>query len=362
MVTMNDIAARAGVSQTTVSFVLSGRENGIKLTEETRQRVLSVAQEMGYRRNELARAMVTGKSRVIGLLTYDGHNQQEHTWNMLGGALDEAALHGYATKIVHLPFDGSRAAKLEIIRSCRSWRLDALVSITLWPDDVELLVNEIDAGQCPIAYVENAPPDENAIRICSDDKSGMRTGLEHLTSLGHRRIAFLSGPHDHPIALARVQIFQTMAREMKLTVSVRSTAYSSWNNVGLIEQAAHALLDQSKPPSAIFCAGDGLAMVVMRMVRQLGRSVPADLSVVGFGNFMMARFADPPLTSIKQPFSVMGRVAVKRLLSLIEPKSGDGSQVIGSPVIGSPTFAAASPGALGASLVVRQSTGPAAQN
>ena len=350
MVTMNDIAARAGVSQTTVSFVLSGRDNGIKLTEETRQRVLSVAQEMGYRRNELARAMVTGKSRVIGLLTYDGHNQQEHVWNILGGALDEAALHGYATKIVHLPFEGTREEKLEIIRSCRAWRLDALVSITLWPSELELLVQEIDSTRCPIVYVENAPSDENAIRICSDDEGGMRAGLEHLTALGHRRIAFLSGPDDHPIAIARVQMFQTMAREMKLSVSAHSTAYSSWGDVGLMEQGAQALLNVPKPPSAIFCAGDAIAMIVMRVARQLGKSVPTDLSVIGFANFLMARYADPSLTSIRQPFNTMGSMAIKRLLSLIEPKSVD------EP----PMIAASTQDALDASLVVRQSTGPAA--
>jgi LacI family transcriptional regulator len=348
MVTMNDIAARAGVSQTTVSFVLSGRENGVKISEETRRRVLSVAQELGYQRNELARAMVTGKSRVIGLLNYDT-DQQEHIWAMLGGALDEAALHGYATKIVHLPFEGSREDVLEVIRSCRAWRLDALVSVALWPRELEVLTNEIDSTRCPVAYIENAPDDENAIRVCGDDESGMRAGLEHLVSLGHRRIAFLSGPPDHPVATARVQSFKTLMREMKLPLNAQSIAYSSWGEVKPMEQASIALLNSSRPPTAIFCAGDALAMIAMRVARECGRNVPADLSVLGFGNFLMAKFADPPLSSIRQPFSAMGQVAVKHILSLLEPNS----ETHLAAVVDTRQ-------SLKSTLVSRQSTGPAA--
>jgi LacI family transcriptional regulator len=348
MVTMNDIAARAGVSQTTVSFVLSGRENGVKLSEETRQRVLSVAQEMGYQRNELARAMVTGKSRVIGLLNYDT-DQQEHIWAMLGGALDEAALHGYATKIVHLPFDGSREEVLEVIRSCRAWRLDALVSVALWPRELELLANEIDTAQCPVAYIENGPDDKDSIRICGNDESGMRAGLEHLVSLGHRRIAFLSGPQEHPVATTRVESFRAIAREMKLPLSAHSTAYSDWAHIGKIEQAANALLNVPKPPTAIFCIGDAQAMIVMRVARQLGKNVPGDLSVVGYGNFLMSKFADPPLTTIRQPFSAMGQIAIKSILSIIEPKSEAKLPTVDD-----------TNEALKSHLVLRQSTGPAA--
>lgn len=340
--TIWDVARAAGVTDATVSNVLNGKG---RTSETTRQRVLEAAANLGYRRDEVARAMVVGHNRVIGLLTYNG--TPENIANIIGGALDEAATDGYATKILHLPFHGKREDTLEMLQRCRSWRLAGLVAINLKPECLALLHEEMEKSPCPIAHVECAPEGKDAICVYSDDEGAIREALEYVVALGHRQIAYLSGVEGNKIAIKRIEIFRRLAGEMGLPIAAQSTHFSDWGNSEIISQAVLNLLHVPQRPTALLCAGDALAMVALRVARQQGLVVPDDLSVIGFGNFDLVKFSDPALTTISQPFNKMGSVAVKRILSLLSEKST------------LPETNNSSCDILSTRLIIRESTGPA---
>ena len=318
-ITQKQIAEALGVSHQLVSFALNG---GGTVSEARRREIVEAAHAMGYRRNELARAMVTGKSRILGLVTYS--DTVEHIATIIAGALDEAVKDGYAVKVLHLPFNGTPEEVQEIAHRCTAWRLDGVVAVTLLPRVLDVLTPELRASGCPVAYVENSFSNDEDILVRTDDRSSFRAAVEHLVALGHRRIAHICGPDEDPISQARSALFLDVLREFELPVGPRSliqTHPSLWIHRESIERAAHAMIEAPERPSAVVCSGDAAAMIVMRVARRRGLQVPEQLSVMGFGNFALGAHADPPLTTIAQPFREMGRLATRRLIEQISSNS-----------------------------------------
>lgn len=342
-VTQKAIADRLGVSRQLVTFALNG---GGTVSEQKRREILEVAEEMGYRRNELARAMMTGKSRVLGVLAYDSSTEQIAT--IIAGAIDETAPAGYSTKVVHLPFRGSREELNEVLHRCVSWRLDGIMAVSINSDAIELLEQEMGRSQCPVVYVENSGTIEDATSIDSDIQGGFRAAIEHLISLGHQRICHLSGPSQHALTHERNIVFRQVLEEFGLDSSQAITE-AHWSDAALVEKAILSQIAVPNGPTAFICAGDGAAMVVLRTLRNHGYNVPYDFSVIGLGNFNLSSYADPPLTTIAQPFRDMGRLAARRLLRAVEHTE---HQNVGI---------ASSQDSIGCTLVVRSSTAPPRQ-
>ncbi len=342
-VTQKHIAQSLGVSHQLVSYALNG---GGSISQERRREVLAAAQEMGYRRNELARAMVTGRSHILGLLTYN--DSGEHIATVVSGALDEATRAGYAVKVLHISHQGSMDELRDVAHRCSAWQLDGALAVALKPDAIAVFAAELASIGCPVAYVENVDWPTSML-VKTDDHSAFRAAVEHLVALGHRHIVHLSGP-NHPLTTARNAIFLEMLREFDLPVDVQSLIANhpvDWADRETIEAITHALLDRSPRPSAVICAGDASAMIVMRVAQQRGFQVPGDLSVIGFGNFGLAAHAYPPLTSIAQPFREMGRLTAQRLLEYIAEDESESS-----------SRPAHKTDELPAHLIVRESTAP----
>lgn len=320
-VTMNDIAARVGVSQATVSYVLNDRSTGIKVREETRRRILDVAAEMGYRRNDLARAMVTGKTFVFGFLTRNP--SEEGASRIMVGAHEEASRNGYLIKLIHVPYGDDFRPFIE--RAMEQRPAGVLVQ-NLSLDALECLHSEVSRFNIPVALMDDPPPADWGARVVSDDAAGARAAVEHLCALGHRRIAFVSAQYASTLSLARAAIFRQEMQRAGLPVTDDDILYTDWRKGDVIEREVGALLTRPGPrPTALLCAGDMIAMVAQRAARLAGMTLPRDLSVVGFADFVMATYADPPLTTVAQPFEEIGRVAVRRLLEFqtgSEPASG----------------------------------------
>lgn len=314
---MNDIAERTGLSRATVSYVLNGRHQK-RLGQETRDRVLAAAAEMGYRSNELARAVATGKSRTLGILT----NQEigEPQARTIGGALAEATRHGYSTKLMHVPFNADEEEATHVLQLCTSWRLDGALVIGLSDPHVELLRDEMAHGDRPVAFVGAMPP-ENSIGAYSDDVAAWRLAVQHLVDLGHRRIAHLGARPDSKLSQSRSASCLQMLREFGLPVDEHSNTFTSWADSQVIAEGLQRLLDAPHRPTALLCAGDSLAMVTLYEARKRGLSVPHDLSVIGFGDLSTAPYTDPPLTSIAEPIEETARHAVRQLLARIEGES-----------------------------------------
>jgi DNA-binding LacI/PurR family transcriptional regulator len=271
---------------------------------------------MGYRRNELARAMVSGKSNVVGLLTSVGGS--ETVMRIIEGALDEAAARGYITKILRLPYYATLEQVRDGVELCTAWQLDGVVAVGLREDVLACLSREIESNRRPVAYIESFPQGSPEIRVGSDDAGGIRLGLEHLAALGHRSIAFLGGAPESSISQGRrASLRPVFARRWGCRWTGRLVVHSDWGRAAVIEEAALRILNAAPRPTAIFCMSDAAAMVTLRWRGGSGLSLPAQLSVVGYGNAALSAYADPALTTIAQPFGEMGRIAVQRLLAHI---------------------------------------------
>ncbi len=342
-ITMADIAKEAGVSRATASYVLNDRATAVRISAKTRQRVLDAARNLGYRRNELARAMVTGKNHVLGVLARNPGPEPKA--RLLEGVQEEADASGYFVKLLHHP---DQEDIHEVARRCVEQRLAGL--IVLRPSQVALAELYVDLAHygIPLALVDDSVTQPGTISVTSDDMQGCRLAVAHLAALGHQRIALIEGKRQ-PNPLLREAAFRQAMRDHSLPVPKSFIVYADWN----LEQTERAVTDlfsvRQDPPTALFCsAGDPFAAVAIRALRRSGRCVPEDVSVVGYSDLLLATCLDPPLTTIAQPFHEIGRIAVRRLLARLA-NQGE-----------TPTDSAAA-SLLPTQLIVRESTGLAVQ-
>jgi DNA-binding LacI/PurR family transcriptional regulator len=321
MVTMNDIAVRLGVSRATVSYVINERETGISIRDETRQRILATALEMGYYRNDLARAVVTGKNYVLGF--FDHNPGSEVSSRVMLGAQEEADKSGYFIK----QFSFMAGCDYTVpVRRCIEQRLAGVLAISFNEAALQHLHDETTPFNMPVVLLDDSPPQPWAARVLSDSEQGLRLGLEHLVSQGHRRIGFISAQHGGPLSEIRATQFRELCTQMSLTFDESHMVWTDWEVPEIIEDGVRSLLGREGRPTAIMCAGDKIALIAQRAARSIGLRLPQDLSIVGFADYVFAPYADPPLTTISQPFEEMGRIATRRLLKAIAGQD-DGPEV-----------------------------------
>jgi DNA-binding LacI/PurR family transcriptional regulator len=316
---MQDIADAAGVSRPTVSYVLNGRREGVFVGEETRERVLEAARALGYRRNELARAIVTGRNTMLGFLA--ALPEAEATARMMSGALDEADAHGYTLKVLRL---SGRTLDPSTIERCVELRLAGVLAIYLDGESLGRLHDELARHQIPLAVLEREGAPAWGVGVVTDDAQAMRLAIEHLKQLGHRRVALLS-QSGSAVFESREEAFRTVMRECGMQVLAGSVARVALepgsHGHDEIEERARRFLQRppASRPTAIIGVTDHIAMLAMRAAHRAGRRVPGDISFVGFGNLEMAPFAFPALTSVALPFGDIGRAAVRLVLGRAVP-------------------------------------------
>lgn len=307
---MSDIARKAGVSRMTASCVLNERQDDRIVRDDTRQRVLQAAAEMGYRRNELARAMVTGKNRVLGFLA--AQPETEYVARMLSGALEEAEARDYSVKVLRI---GDEASTRRALQRCSETRLAGIITVYMRDDLLNHLHDEMARYRIPLARLDSSSTRPWGVRVTSDDETGGRLAVEHLVSLGHRHIAFVSGSPGTSTGIARESGFRQAMEQSGLEVLPGYICHGYWEPARTEQVTKELLANAPQRPTAIVCANDEIAMAVLRTARRHGLRVPEDLSVVGFADLSVARMADPPLTTIMQPFWGMGQVAARWLIA-----------------------------------------------
>jgi len=327
MATMSDIARTAGVSRTAVSAVLNdGSLENVRIAPETRQRILDTAEELGYRPNRIARAVALGKTRMIGYLVDEP--RYEPYWNIIVGALGAAEELGFTLKLLSV----THPTLAERVRECVELRLGGLVVRV--SGSKRLIFEEANRARIPVVTVDEGKPQPFGIRVTSDDALGVRAALDHLTALGHRRIAFISSgfpqlyltrgdPGD--VGTAREELFrqEMSARGLYLpegyvthdTVMVFGPRAELSIDDSSARAAAHALLTHSEGrPTAIFCWRDETAIFAIRECLRQGLSVPGDISIIGFSDISAARLFEPSLSTVKTPWESIGSLAIHQLV------------------------------------------------
>jgi len=331
LITISDVAAHAKVSRATVSNVLNERNTAVKISDITRARVLETAAELGYRRNELARAVTTGKTPMLGFWVMQSN--REPVVRVLSGAMKEADDNDYFIKM--LGFD-NRTLDSRTIERCVEWRLAGIIAFHAPEDTMRHLLPQIHQTGIPFVMVDSQHPPAGCVNIEADHQGGITAVVEHLVALGHRRIAFLAGhrKEEDSISGAREMAYRNAMARLGLGRECY-VEHGDWRDdsdweTGTTAAAARRLLRASPRPTAIACAGDHIAMIVMRLAADGGVSVPHQLSVTGFDDVMAATLYTPPLTTVAQPFEEIGRCAVRHLIA---PTTHPLSQVLPAHLI-----------------------------
>jgi DNA-binding LacI/PurR family transcriptional regulator len=303
--TMRDIAAVAGVSQSTVSRVLNDVSTSVPITEATRERVIQAARTLGYRPNPLARGLRGAPTMLLGAVVRDFGDP------FFAGAIEalavESARRGYNVVLGHGRLDEawSLPAVLET-RHC-----DAIVLLGDMQDQPRLL-EDLGHSVVPVVALWQGSSPLLFPTVDVDNDAGIRIGLEHLVAIGHERIAMVSAqlPGDNP------QRRDAFIRFMTRRFSGVHPDYIQDvpNTMAGGEAALDALLELDEPPTALVTSTDLVAIGVLHAAYSRGRLVPRELSVVGFDDIPIAAHTAPALTTLRMPITEMVREGVRQAI------------------------------------------------
>jgi len=302
---MEDVARVAGVSHQTVSRVLNDFP---AIRPETRARVLAAIEELGYRRNTAARALVTRRSGRIGVITAD-MNHFGPASIMLG--LESASrAAGYGLSLAGLP-EISATSLRQAVDQVLDQAVEAVVMVVAHQEALRL-AQSLHIG-VPLVVVEG---DLSATPLTAgvDQIAGARLAINHLLDLGHRTVVHLPGPADWLEAAARREGWR-MALEERGAVVPELMVEGDWTSRSGY-QSTRAMLARSAP-TAVFAANDQMALGLLLAIHEAGLRVPEDVSVVGFDDVPESGYYTPPLTTVRQDFPELGKHVMSLVLRVL---------------------------------------------
>lgn len=306
--TIRDVAQLAGVSPGTVSKALNGRG---QLREETRTRVQSAAEELGFQPNHLARSLIEGRTYTVGVLTSDSFGR--FTMPVMEGIEDSLG----AGQLSTLLCDGRGDALRErhYLQGLLNRRVDGLV-VTGRRSDARRTVGRFPF---PVIYVLARSDDPEDLSVTYDDVQGAELAVQHLVSVGRKHVAYVSGPPGHLASQLRRQGAEQALTAAGLSLAPGDVLLGQWSEAWG-RAAAGMLLRRPAGDrvDGVFCASDQVARGVADGLREAGVQVPDDVSLVGFDNWdVMAEAARPPLTTIDPGLTRLGQDAAGLLLNAI---------------------------------------------
>jgi DNA-binding LacI/PurR family transcriptional regulator len=318
VVTMRDIATAAGVSQSTVSRVLSGSASNVSIGAETRVRVLDVAARLGYRPNPLARGLRGAATMLLGVIVRDIMDP------FFAAAVEAVTTHarrrGYNVVLGQAHGRADEAIALRSVLETR--HCDAILVLGDMGDQPRL-IEDLLASPMPTVALWQGTQIPGIATVNVDNEAGVRLALDHLASYGHERIALIAGRPLGDIQ-ARRSAFMSFMAEHSLSVPDRHVVPAR-NQAASGAAAMRALVDLSDPPTAVLATTDVLAIGGLHAAYEAGWVVPRDLSVIGFDDIPMAAFAIPALTTIRMPVTDMAIRAVDLAVDQAEGGFADGS-------------------------------------
>ncbi|WP_329406407.1 LacI family transcriptional regulator [Streptomyces sp. NBC_00704] len=311
---LTDVAALAGVSVGTASKALNG---GGRMRPETRQRVMDAVAELGFRPNQHAQSLHSGRSWTVGLMTTDGIGR--FSTPVLLGAED--ALGAGKISVLLCDTRGDAIREQHHLRNLMDRRVDGIIVAGRRTDPRPPLPG---VESVPVVYALSPSTDPSDASVVTDDRGGVRLAIEHLVSTGRTRIAHVTGPEHHAAARERARFAVEELAGASLEPSTGRIHYGEWSEAWG-RRAADAVLRTAPDTDAFFCGNDQIARGVADALRERGVTVPADVAVVGYDNWdTMALASRPPLTTVDTNLAEIGRIAALELLRAIdaEPRPG----------------------------------------
>ncbi|MCC6176634.1 MAG: substrate-binding domain-containing protein [Chloroflexi bacterium] len=336
-VTIRDVARRAGVSLSTVSQVVNGRSG--YASNETRDRVLAVAHELGYRPNALARGLITSRTGTLGVVITD--ITRGYFTQVVGSIEQVVSAQGYSLLLACA--DGVQPEQ-QALETFVDKRVDGIICMSRTVETSADHILAVAHLGIPVVTINRPLHTTELHQIAWDDVEIGRRATEHLIGLGHRRIAHMSGPLHPPgrrSAMDRVSGFTAALEAAGLPLDETLMVEGSYEYQTAFAACAR-LFDRDDPPTAVFAASDDMAAAIVNALHRRHLRVPEDVSVVGANDDEYAVHVEPPLTTVRPPVVAAGRRAAEVMLA----------------TIGMPTSAPPVREMLASELIVRASTAP----
>nr|WP_052170620.1 LacI family DNA-binding transcriptional regulator [Massilia sp. JS1662] len=317
-VTLEDVAARAGVSPKTVSRVVNSEPN---VRPETSRAVKKAILELNYSPNLSARNLAGNRAFLIAAV-YDNPNDS-YVVSLLNSALQATEQLGYSLIFRPARFDSAHLVR-DVMDFTRHRRLSGLVLIPPLSDDVHLL-DALDLTDVRYARISPRDMSRPGPVVTIDHRRASFEMTQFLIAQGHRRIGFIKGSPSKAAAMLRMEGFLDAHRENSLPVDdalIVQGAFSFESG----QESAKVLLNRPARPTAIFASNDDMAAGVLYVAHQLGLQVPADLSVVGFDDSPLACRVWPSLTTVRQPLQEMAEYAVRMLIAEVSNRAPNASE------------------------------------
>ncbi|MDF2929839.1 LacI family DNA-binding transcriptional regulator [Anaerospora sp.] len=310
-VTINDVAARAGVSKTTVSHYLNGRYDS--MSKETRENIAQVVEELGYRPNALARSLKQKKTHTIGAIVANILNP--FSTSIIRGVEDYCNQHGFSLILCNA--DEDPVKEREYLEVLADKQVDGLIiNTTGYNND---LIKNLNL-HLPVVLIDRKVPEINTDTVTSDSRKGVQLMIDHLIKLGRSEIAFFTMPyHEVSPRTERVLGYRQALASHGIACKPHLLVETVLDEAAVI-RAVETVLASPEPPAAIFGANNLMTMAVVKALKKLNISIPRDIAVVGFDDWDWAELIDPPVTVVSQPTYAMGQEAATLLIKRLKSK------------------------------------------
>ena len=315
-ISIKDVAKEAGVSTSTVSYVLNSTPTET-ISEETSKRVMAAVQKLGYVPNLNARSLSSSRSNLIGVLIPQTEPGKEFMFSnpfygdLLSSIEYTARQHGY-----HLLLSGTKEDQ-NYLNIAQNRGLDGIIIVGTYPGEN---LNALKKLGVPIVLVDSYVNDDDFHTLGIEDKEGARIATRYLIEKGHRKIAFISGSiRENGVNMKRYQGYCDALKEAGLPLDEQDI-YSGTVDYEYGLTAVHQYIDRGKKQSAAFITADVISMGVIKGLKQNNIRVPDDLSIVSFDDVYLAEMSYPSLTTIHQDIDEKGRQAVQLVLEAARSK------------------------------------------
>jgi LacI family transcriptional regulator len=321
MITIREVAETAGVSYATVSHVIN---NTRLVSPETRERVLAAMDALHYRPNALARSLRQGKTNTIGLVLPDSANP--FFAEISRSIEDEAFKKGYSVFLCNTELDTQR--ELFYVDVLGKKQVDGIIFVAAGDqtDSLDLLLRR----KMPVVMIDRNVPNVEVDAVLTDNQLGGLLATRHLLELGHKRIACIAGPSSITPSAERIIGYRRALEEAGLSYDENLVLPGDYHAQSGME-ITHSILKMSPRPTAIFALNDLMAIGALRAASEASYSVPGDLAVVGYDDLEIARFTNPPLTTIAQPKKETAAQAINLLVDRISRKTGPNIRLVLTP-------------------------------
>jgi DNA-binding LacI/PurR family transcriptional regulator len=313
---IKDVAREAGVSTATVSHVIN---NTRYVSDAVRERVLEAIERCDYYPNAQARSLASGRSHTLGLLVSDIMNP---FFPELVKSIEMAAFElGYDVVLANTNYDAGRTSSY--VRRIIERKVAGVALMTSELDTA--LIDELARRDVSVVFLDLGSAGEQMSNLVVNYAVGIKESIQHLVSLGHQQIAYISGPDHLRSAIKRREAFRDCMKHF--FPATRPVIYKGDFKIEGGRRAAYEMIERGGLPTAVVAANDLTALGAMQEFRVAGLKIPQDISIVGFDDIAFASLTDPPLTTVCLPRTELGRRAVEALMTTIEHPDRQGVEI-----------------------------------